>query len=227
MNTRRAELASNLELVRDRIAFALQKAGRPSNSVTLVVVTKTCPVSDVAILSELGVEDFAENRDHEGREKSSTINGRWHFQGQIQSNKIASIDRWADVIHSLDSQRHLDLIAKALPVGKILSVFIQVSLDPQPGRGGVTPKEATLLAERVLRTPALALQGLMAVAPLGEEPASAFFRLAQIHSDFRQQFPSAPFLSAGMSGDFEEAIAHGATHVRIGSSILGTRSHLR
>lgn len=227
MISRADEISSNLDLVRSRIAQAAKRAGRSREEITLIAVTKTYPTTDAEILHELGVRDFAENRDREGAEKSAIVPGRWHFQGQIQSNKISSIARWADVVHSLDDARHLRLLAAAVPESKMLSVFIQVCLDPQPGRGGILPQNLSPLAELALEQSSVRLEGLMAVAPLGENPESAFSRLARIHSDFRQQFPSAASLSAGMSGDFESAIEHGATHLRVGSSILGSRSDLR
>jgi len=225
MISRKEELLVNVDSVRQRMHDAAKRVGRAADEITLIAVTKTYPASDVELLRDLGLEDFAENRDHEGRDKSAQVPARWHFQGQIQSNKISSIASWANVVHSLDNPRHLSLLAKAVQGSKILSVFIQVCLDPQPGRGGILPQELSPLAELALTEPSLRLEGLMAVAPLGEDPQSAFSRLAQIHSVFRQQFPSAPSLSAGMSGDFEVAIEHGATHVRIGSSILGSRPH--
>ncbi|MDP1720184.1 MAG: YggS family pyridoxal phosphate-dependent enzyme [Candidatus Nanopelagicaceae bacterium] len=225
MNERLEEISVALGEVRARIQAAVATSHRLPSEVTLIAVTKTYPASDVKILHDLGVRDFAENRDHEGREKSAQVDGTWHFQGQIQSNKISSIANWAQVVHSLDEPRHVALLAKAVPLSTRLSVFIQVCLDPAPGRGGVLPSLVAPLADRVNQSPSLKLEGLMAVAPLGENPESAFSRLAQIHSNFRQQFPDSPSLSAGMSGDFEVAISHGATHVRIGSSILGSRSH--
>lgn len=227
MNERHDEISVALSDVRARIQRAAEASHRLSSEVTLIAVTKTYPVSDVKILHALGVRDFAENRDHEGREKSAQVDGTWHFQGQIQSNKISSIAKWADTVHSLDDSRHVALLAKAVPVSKRISVFIQVCLDPAPGRGGVLPILIAPLAEIVHQSPSLKLEGLMAVAPLGENPESAFSRLAQIHSNFRQQFPDSSSLSAGMSGDFEVAISYGATHLRVGSSILGSRSHDR
>ena len=208
---RRAELAANLTAV---------KATIPTD-VHLIVVTKTFPVSDAQILSELGVTEFGENRDQEGKEKAPLVAGKWHFQGQLQSNKLKSISNWADVVQTLDSTRYVDLLSKAS--NKDLEVFIQVSLDGQVHRGGALPEDLEQIAEAILNTSNLKLQGLMAVAPLGEEPNSAFERLAKIHQDFKGKFPQAPYLSAGMSGDYLAAINHGATHVRVGSSILGSR----
>ena len=226
VTTRKEELSRNLESVRMRIFDAARRVGRLAEDVTLIVVTKTYPISDVVILRELGIRNFAENRDREGREKSAIVSANWHFQGQLQSNKISSIASWADIVHSLDDPRHLRLLGAAVPESKVLSIYVQVALDPQPGRGGIAPQDLSRLAELVLAEPALSLQGLMAVAPMAENPENAFLRLAQIHSDFRRQFPSSPSLSAGMSGDFEMAIASGATHVRIGSSILGSRTQV-
>ncbi|HEX7405523.1 MAG TPA: YggS family pyridoxal phosphate-dependent enzyme [Candidatus Nanopelagicaceae bacterium] len=222
--SRSLEIAQALHQVQERVVKAANAAGREAEEITLIAVTKTYPVSDVEILRDLGVKNFGENRDNEGAEKSHGVPGTWHFQGQIQSNKIHSISRWADVVHSLDNVRHALLLNRAIALEKKMSVFIQVSLDNSVGRGGATPSELAPLAESILTCGNLRLEGLMAVAPLDEDPESAFARLALIHSDFRRQFPDSSALSAGMSQDFESAIAHGATHVRIGSSILGSRT---
>lgn len=227
MTTRLYDISTQLAEVRTRIKKALEFSHRKPSDLTLIAVTKTYPIEDVKILYDLGIQDFAENRDTEGRDKSAEVSAIWHFQGQVQSNKIGSIAKWAHTVHSLDNSRHAMLLAKALPTSKVMSVFIQVCLDPQPGRGGVSPDGILPLAELVSGLPTFKLEGLMAVAPLGENPESAFSRLAQIHSNFRQQFPDSPSLSAGMSGDFEVAITHGATHLRVGTSILGSRSHAR
>ena len=209
--SRKEELSHNLNAI---------KATIPEN-VHLIVVTKTFPLSDALILSELGVTEFGENRDQEGREKAPQVPGKWHFQGQLQSNKLKSICSWADVIQTIDSERYVDLVSKA--TAKEIEVFIQVSLDGELHRGGALPEDLSNIAMKILATNNLKLQGLMAVAPLGEEPERAFSRLSRIHNDFKAQFPAAKYLSAGMSGDYLAAIEHGATHVRIGSSILGSR----
>ena len=208
---RRDELAKNLAAIKETI---------PSG-VHLIVVTKTFPLIDAQILSELGVTEFGENRDQEGREKALHVPGKWHFQGQLQSNKLKSICNWADVIQTIDTERYVDLISKASE--KSIEVFIQVTLDGELHRGGALPEDLPKIADRILAADNLRLQGLMAVAPLGEEPARAFERLGRIHNEFKVKYPSAPYLSAGMSGDYLVAIEHGATHVRIGSSILGSR----
>lgn len=208
---RKTQLAQNLAAV---------KATIPDN-VHLIVVTKTFPLSDAQILAGLGVTEFGENRDQEGKDKAPLVPGKWHFQGQLQSNKLKSITSWADVIQTIDTSRYVELVSKA--TSRELEVFIQVTLDGQVHRGGALPADLNSIADAILATGNLKLQGLMAVAPLGEEPDSAFERLAEIHQKFKADFPESPYLSAGMSGDYLAAISHGATHVRVGSSILGSR----
>lgn len=223
------EIYAALSDVRNRISQAAKQSRRLPEEINLVSVSKTYPVSDLLILQQFGVSDFAENRESEGAAKSaefSTSNStplNWHFQGKIQSNKIKSLVKWVDVIHSLDEIRHVPLLARAIPAGKTIDVFLQVSLELKPGRGGVQLAELAPLAESVRSMSVLRLLGIMAVAPLDEDAEMVYSRLAQIHTDFKAEFPDSPFLSAGMSGDFEAAIVHGATHVRIGSSILGSR----
>jgi pyridoxal phosphate enzyme (YggS family) len=209
---RKTQLADNLAAV---------KASIP-NDVHLIVVTKTFPLSDAQLLHELGVSEFGENRDQEGKAKAPFVPGKWHFQGQLQSNKLKSIANWADVIQTIDSLRYVELLSKASE--KNLEVFIQVSLDGEEHRGGALPDQLNQIADSILASSNLKLQGLMAVAPLGEQPDSAFERLAKIHQNFVTAYPNAPFLSSGMSSDYLSAIAHGATHIRVGSSILGSRS---
>ena len=209
---RKAQLAENLAAVKALIP----------NDVHLIVVTKTFPLSDAQLLHELGVSEFGENRDQEGKAKAPFVPGKWHFQGQLQSNKLKSIANWADVIQTIDSLRYVELLSKASE--KNLEVFIQVSLDGEEHRGGALPDQLNQIADSILASSNLKLQGLMAVAPLGEQPDSAFERLAKIHQNFVTAYPNAPFLSSGMSSDYLSAIAHGATHIRVGSSILGSRS---
>jgi hypothetical protein len=213
---RREELSGNLELVQSKIAKVAD------HQVTLIAVTKTFPVSDAQILHDLGVRNFGENRDAEGAEKSALVSGKWHFQGQIQSNKLKSITSWASVIHSLDDPRHFEIIEKVAP--HPLQIFLQVSLDGAHHRGGAGLEELHALASSVEESKTHTLAGLMSVPPLGMDPNQAFAQLAIIHAEFMKFFPGATSLSAGMSGDFESAISHGATHVRVGSSILGSRS---
>ena len=218
---RRSEIAGNLEAVREQISLAADRAGRSANEITLIAVTKTFPASDVEILKDLGVTNFGENRDSDAAPKAAGISGIWHFQGQIQSNKLKSITSWANVLHSLDQIRHFEVIEKIAP--HPLDIFCQVSLDGSEGRGGVSENELFELAQAIEKSETHRLLGLMAVAPLGADPADAFSKLSVIHKAFMADFPKANKLSAGMSGDFKEAIAHGATHIRIGSQILGSR----
>ena len=218
---RRSEITSNLQAVRDDISKAVASAGRSLDEITLIAVTKTFPASDVEILRDLGITHFGENRDSDAAPKASTVAGTWHFQGQIQSNKLKSITTWANVIHSLDEIRHFEVIEKSAP--HPLDIFCQVSLDGSEGRGGVSEQKLYELAQAIEKSATHRLQGLMAVAPLGVDPADAFSKLSAIHKAFMADFPKANKLSAGMSGDYKEAIAYGATHIRIGSSILGSR----
>ena len=209
------EISARLEIVRANIVAAA------NHEVTLIAVTKTFPVSDAQILHDLGVSHFGENRDAEGAEKAAIVPGTWHFQGQIQSNKLKSITSWASVIHSLDDPRHFEIIERVAP--HPLTIFLQVSLDGAHHRGGAGLDDLYSLAELVEKSPTHTLAGLMSVPPLGIEPDVAFSQLAVIHNDFMKRFPAATKLSAGMSGDYQSAISHGATHVRVGSSILGSR----
>jgi pyridoxal phosphate enzyme (YggS family) len=221
MSTRKDEIAQNLQEVKERINSAAKSVNRDPNEIQLIVVTKTFPISDIEILRDLGELNFGENRDQEAGPKAQTIPATWHFQGQIQSNKIKSICQWADVIHSISSEKEILKFAQSV---RKHQVFLQVSLDGQVGRGGASPADLAQLADLVNESNNLDLMGLMAVAPLGVEPDKAFTDLAQINQGFAGQFPNSKFLSAGMSGDFEAAIKNGATHIRVGSSILGSRS---
>jgi PLP dependent protein len=210
------EISQNLEIVRAKIAAVA------TGPVTLVAVTKTFPVSDVQILKQLGVTDFGENRDAEGADKSQIVQGNWHFQGQIQSNKLKSITSWSSVIHSLDDPRHFEMIEKVAP--HPLRIFLQVSLDGAHNRGGAGVDQLYRLAELVSDSKTHTLMGLMSVPPVEMNPEAAYSQLSVIRNEFLRRFPKADSLSAGMSGDYEVAISHGATHLRIGSSILGSRS---
>jgi pyridoxal phosphate enzyme (YggS family) len=222
---RTSEITANLNDVKAKIASAALKAGRDADEITLIVVTKTFPVSDLEILYSLGVREFGENRDQEATEKveklPSDIN--WNFQGGIQSNKLKSITTWAGCIHSVDKLKYAQIISEQ-NTGKPKEIFIQVSLDQPPeSRGGVDPKKLIDLASEVTKLPGISLKGLMAVAPLDLPEEQAFLKLKEIQADFVAVFKDAKYLSAGMSGDYEMAISYGATHLRIGSSILGNR----
>ena len=220
------EISSNLEKVNEQIKLAAEKANRSSDEVTLIAVTKTFPVSDIEILYSLGIREFGENRDQEASGKVSQLpdDAKWHFQGQIQSNKLKSITSWASYIHSVDQLKYAQIISQ-YSGGKEKPSFIQVSLDKPPqSRSGINPLGLLELAGAISELPGISLQGLMAVAPVDSPAEDAFAELVAIRSDFLRTFPAAKSLSIGMSGDYQIAIKYGATHIRIGSSILGIRS---
>ena len=222
MSSRAAEISANLQAITARIVSAAESAGRDPEEITLIAVTKIFPVSDVKILYELGVRDFGENRDQEGSVKFSELpeDSNWHFQGQIQSNKLKSIATWADVIHSIDDISHAKKLSSLVGAKDI---FVQVSLDDLPGRGGVNPEQLLDFLAEVTALANLKVRGLMAVAPLDEPPLEAFKRLKTLSEAVIKTHPNTREISAGMSNDFEAAISQGATHIRIGSQILGVR----
>lgn len=222
---RKSEISTNLSTVTERITAAAKKVNRNPSDIKLIVVTKTFPITDLQFLYELGVRDFGENRDQEASQKVSELPSdiNWHFQGQIQSNKLKSITSWASYIHSVDQLKYAKMISE-FAGDQNKSIFLQLSLDAIPeSRGGVDPSKLHELASELSHFSNLNLMGLMAVAPLDESTDQAFARLSKYHQLFVEHFPEAKFLSAGMSGDYESAILHGATHIRIGSSILGNR----
>jgi pyridoxal phosphate enzyme (YggS family) len=237
---RRAVLRSNLAAVRDRIDRACAAVGRSPQELTLIAVTKFFPASDAAILVEEGVPDLGESRDQDAAAKVLELGqltsaaATWHFVGQLQTNKARSVARYADVVHSVDRAP----LAEALAVGveragrPPLPVLIQVSLagpaaaagSASLSRGGVAPAEVATLAERIAALPALSLAGVMAVAPQDRDPDAAFAELAAAAAGLRAAHPGAAAISAGMSGDLEAAVRHGATHLRIGTALLGRRA---
>ncbi len=220
-------LAERLEAVRGGIAEAARAAGRRPEELTTIVVTKFHPASLVRELAALGVEDVGENRHQEAQEKSAELADlglRWHFVGQLQSKKARQVRRYAQVIHSLDRSSLVDALASDEGV---VDGFVQLNLTDDPARGGVSDHDLEALVERVLETQGLRLLGVMAVAPLDEEPASAFERVRQASERVRALAPDATAISAGMSQDYREAIAAGATHLRIGTAITGNRPTLR
>ncbi len=249
---RTAELAARLAATRSRIGAACAAAGRDPAEVTLIAVTKTYPASDVLALASLGVTDFGENRDQEAAPKAAEVAAAfaaaglavtgatapatagkpvtWHFIGQLQSNKAHSVVGYAAVVHSVDRVRlvrHLGAAAFATPgrnsCGAALLCLVQVSLDGDPSRGGVPADGVHALAQAIKAEPGLALGGLMAVAPLDIDPVRAFAPLRRLSDLVRSVSEHATIISAGMSGDLEAAIAAGATHLRIGTALLGNR----
>jgi len=224
---RREQVAAALASVEARIAEACRAAGRPREEITLIAVTKTYPASDVRILAELGVRDIGENRDQEAAPKAAECADlplTWHFIGQLQTNKARSVVGYADVVHSVDRDRLVAALSReAVRAEREITCLVQVALDDTPGRGGARPADVPALADAVARAEGLRLGGVMAVAPLGEDPAKAFARLAEVARAVRADHPEATIVSAGMSGDLAEAIACGATHLRIGTALLGRR----
>ena len=226
------DLAERLTALDARIADAARAVGRDPGPLTRIVVTKFHPAQVVADLAALGVRDVGENRQQELTAKRAALEQvegpaadvRWHFIGQLQSKKARAVRAASDCVHSVDRDRVADALHAADPDGNVLDVFLQVNLTDDPGRGGISPGEVEALAEHVAaRCPSLRVRGVMAVAPLTQAPAAAFERLAAAADAVRRVVPDAAWMSAGMSGDFAEAIAAGATHLRIGTAITGAR----
>lgn len=232
MTSRRDEILANLDRVNRRIADACAGAGRDPAELTLIVITKTYPPSDIRLLSDLGVRNVGENRDQEAAGKAAEcadLTLTWHFVGQLQRNKAPSVARYSDVVHSVDRPRLVAALDRAAArAGRRLGALVQVDLaqPKDPARGGAAPADVTDLGADIAAADNLELRGLMAVAPLGEDPAAAFARLREVQTQLRRRFPTADWLSAGMSGDLEAAIAAGATHLRVGSAVLGERAHV-
>ncbi len=232
MSVRGDELAANLAVVRERIAAAAAAAGRAADEVELVVVTKYFPATDVALLVDLGVRHIGESKDQEARSKVDEIARRdavvVHFIGQLQSNKVSHVASYADVVQSVDRAKIVTALDRAAErAGRRLEILVQVALDGGGGRGGVTPDEAGSLADLVGESGHLDLRGVMAVAPREGDPRAAFARLREVADGIRVGHRDSSWISAGMSGDLEQAVAEGATHLRVGTAILGTRPPLR
>lgn len=234
---RRAELAANLAAVEERLGKACAAAGRDRSELTLIVVTKTWPAADVRLLAGLGVRDVGESRDQEARDKArrcADLGLRWHFVGQLQTNKARSVADYAETVHSVDRPALVGALSRgAAAAGRTLTCLVQVDLrdaEPDAGpapsagaRGGALPAEVPALATTVAEAPGLRLGGVMAVAPRGGDPGAAFAFLVALGRTLRGAHPDADVVSAGMSGDLQQAVAAGATHVRVGSAILGAR----
>lgn len=231
MSDRSDELAANLDTVRGRIAAACRGAGRFADEVTLTVVTKFFPASDVRLLAALGVRHVGENRHQEAQAKAAEcaeLDLTWHFIGVLQSNKAAAVARYADVVESVDRPKLLRGLSRgAQESDRLLDVLVEVDLEPErsstSGRGGAAPADVTALARQVTETDGLRLRGVMAIAPLGRDPQPAFTKLHEVAESVRLVDPAATWISAGMSNDLEAAVRSGATHVRIGSAVLGSR----
>ncbi len=228
---REREIAANLAGVRGRVRLACRAAGREPAEITLIAVTKTFPVQDVRIIADLGVTDVGENRDREAADKVAQLGDlevRWHFVGQVQTRKARSVAAFAHVVHSVDRARLVVALDQAAAdAGRTVRALVQVALDDRggggEGRGGAAPADVEALAASIAAADNLELGGVMAVAPPGEDPAPAFARLAEIAARVRSDHPGATDVSAGMSADLEAAVAAGATHLRVGSALLGRR----
>lgn len=228
---RRAELAAGLADTERRIAGACAAAGRSRDDITLVVVTKTYPASDVEILGDLGVVDVGENRHPEAGDKAHEVEApmRWHFLGGLQTNKAGAVARYADLVHSVDRVKLVNALSRgAEAAGRTLTCLVQVDFDAtDPGRAGVVPDGISVVADAIAEAPGLVLGGLMTVAPLGDDPRPHFDHLVRLSGGLRRDHPDATIVSAGMSGDLEAAVAAGATHLRVGRSVLGERPPTR
>ena len=228
--TRLAELSANLEAVRRRVAAACQSAGRPVDSVTLIAISKTWPAADVLAMHSLGLRDFGESYDQEASAKAASlaamgVSPRWHFVGRLQRNKCASIAGYADVAHAVDRAEVAKALGgAALRADRVVDVLLQVSLDADPGRGGVPVDQVSALAAAIAEVRGVRLAGVMAVAPRETEPAPAFAALARTAAQLRSEHADATVISAGMSGDLEAAIANGSTCVRVGTALFGRRA---
>jgi pyridoxal phosphate enzyme (YggS family) len=225
-------LLTALGNVRSRIVDAASAANRDPHAITLIAVTKSFPVEDARTLLDLGVFDLGESRDQEAKVKASELaaltgsNVRWHFVGRVQTNKARSIAGYASAVHSVDRIPVADALADAVEhLGREpIDVFLQVSLDGDPERGGALEADLAKLADHVAARTQLRLVGVMAVAPVRLDPRAAFDTLAAVSARLVAQHPRATGISAGMSGDFVDAIAAGSTHLRVGSALLGRRS---
>jgi pyridoxal phosphate enzyme (YggS family) len=227
--TRRDELAANLASVEERITTVCTDAGRDRSEITLVVVTKTYPQSDAELLRELGVTDIGENR-HPEAESKVTDGLRLHFVGGLQTNKAGAVTRYADVVQSVDRPKLARSLARgAEAAGREIECLVQVDFQEgaDAGRAGVAPGDIAPLADEVAALDGLTLGGLMTVAPLGADPRPVFDRLMELSADLRRRHPAASVVSAGVSDDFEHAVRAGATHLRVGRSVLGERPPAR
>lgn len=216
-------LAERLAAARRGIAYAARAAGRDPEEITTIVVTKFHPASLVRELAALGVTDVGENRHQEAQAKAAALSDlplTWHFVGQLQSKKARQVRAYAQVIHSIDRLSVVDALRSD---DAVIDCFVQLNLTPDPSRGGVADGELEHLVEHVLKTPGLRLLGVMAVAPLDEEPRRAFARVRMASERVLRLAPTATAISAGMSQDYADAIAEGATHLRIGTAITGKR----
>lgn len=241
---RESELTHALAAVRSRLAMAAEAAGRNVGEIELLPITKFFPASDVAILSRLGCRSVGESREQEASAKVAEVTRltqasgssrelHWHMVGRIQRNKARSLARWAHTAHSVDNAQLVTALDRAVTAmldegarQHRLRVYVQVSLDGDASRGGVDPANPGALDQvcaQVEEARGLELVGLMGIPPLDWDPEAAFERLQSEHRRVLEAHPNAVGLSAGMSNDFEIAVQHGSTCVRVGTALLGPR----
>lgn len=234
MGKRTDVIQRNITELRERLAQACTAVGRSPDEVTIVAVTKTRPATDVRILVHLGICDIGENRDQEAVGKATACSDmelRWHFVGQVQTRKARSVASYAEVVHSVDRLRLVSALgAGAREADRTVHCLVQVNLDPVgytgelATRGGVAPEEVLGLADAIAAEPGLVVGGVMAVAPRESDPHQAFGVLGEVSVQLQARYPEATTVSAGMSADLEQAVAQGATHLRIGAALLGDRA---
>ena len=221
------ELQQNLDEINSRIQSACNSAGRDLGEITLIAVSKTWPAADIRLLHELGIRDFGESRDQEAFEKVAALADleiKWHFIGQVQTNKLNHIAQYAHYVQALDRAKTITgLNDAAAKHNRRINALLQISLDGDVSRGGVAIESAMELSDLISSLPSLDFAGVMAVAPLNMTADMAFSRLNQVANEIRTKYPTAKMVSAGMSNDLESAVNNGATHLRIGSALLGNR----
>ena len=227
-----SDIAANLAGITQRIHAACHKVGRDPASVELIAVSKTFPAEDVRTAMDAGQQVFGESRLQEAEAKIDLLPAslHWHFIGRVQRNKVRKILPRFEVIHAIDSLRlalYTDEIAKEL--GLFPKVFLQVNIGGEESKGGFETDAIRAEIEALLALERLEVMGLMCIPPAGKTPEDSrpwFAALRGLRDELeRATGVSLPALSMGMSGDFEVAIEEGASHVRVGSSIFGTRSY--
>jgi pyridoxal phosphate enzyme (YggS family) len=218
------DAAGRLSEVETRIAIAARGAKRDVSDVKLIAVSKTFEAPAILPVLEAGHRLFGENRVQEGKGKWPALKAQFpdvklHLIGPLQSNKAKEAVELFDAIHSIDRPKIAHAVAEEMQrQGKRLSLFIQVNTGEEPQKAGVLPKDASALVALCRDELELDVAGLMCIPPLEEEAAVHFAFLAKLAGEL-----GLAGLSMGMSEDFETAIAFGATHVRVGSAIFGSR----
>ena len=229
MSTIHEILGQRLEAIRTRVQAACGRVGRSPESVTLIGVTKTVGHEVAQALVDLGVADLGENRPQELWRKSDLVSGaRWHVIGHLQRNKVERTVGLSSLIHSVDSERLLEAIeAEAKRIGKQTAVLLEVNCSGEEAKHGFTLEAVLAFTSNLKPLHFVRIQGLMTMAALADDPEAArpaFRRLAGLQKELRQvlgdQHPLNQ-LSMGMSGDFEVAIEEGATHIRLGTVLVG------